>query len=87
MFVLALFLAPTFIALLAAHKFATGMVCWAVFNAVVDSMPEPDDDSALLYRWLYAFLNMLAANLRRMLIVLCPRFTTLFPKDGKDLTP
>ena len=39
MMVLALFLAPSFIALLAAHKFAAGMTCWAVFNAVADSMP------------------------------------------------
>ena len=78
MFVLALFLAPAWIGLLAAHKFVTGVVCWAVFNAVVDGMPAPDDDSSVLYNWLHASLNLLAFNLRRALLVLCPRFTTIF---------
>ena len=81
MFVLALFLAPAFIGLLAAHKLVTGVVCWAIFSAVVDGMPEPTDDSSVVYRWLHASLNLLAANVFRMLAVLCPRFITIFGRE------
>ena len=83
MFVLALFLAPAFITLLAAHKLATGVVCWAIFSSVVDGMPEPNEDSSLPYQWLHASLNLLAANIFRMLAILCPRFITIFGRDNK----
>lgn len=84
MFVLALFLAPTFVTLLLAHKFVTGVACWAIFSAVVDGMPQPTEDSGVFYSWLHASLNLLAANIFRMLAVLCPRFTTIFGKHPGD---
>jgi hypothetical protein len=42
----------------------SAMVLWGIFSTFVDTMPEPTDSSSTLWKWLYRFLHVLAANLK-----------------------
>ena len=39
-----------------------------VFAAAVGSMPAPKEASSDFYRWVFAFLNTLAANINRAVL-------------------
>jgi hypothetical protein len=48
-----------------AHPATASMVSYYLFSSAVGAMPMPDASSSKFYRWLFSFLNALAANLNR----------------------
>lgn len=48
-----------------AHQATSTLVAYMVFSNFVGSLPAPEINSGMFYRWLFSFLNALAANLTR----------------------
>jgi len=46
---------------LQAHPFWSAVVAYWIYNAIVDSLPDPNGSK--LYRFIYAFLHKIAGNL------------------------
>jgi hypothetical protein len=47
------------------HPATISMALYYLFSSAVGAMPMPDASSGKFYRWLFSFLNTLAANLNR----------------------
>ena len=61
------------IALYIAHPALISLGFYYVCSAAIGSMPMPDAQSGKGYRWLFGFLNTLAANVTRALASRLPK--------------
>lgn len=53
------------IALIKAHPTVVTMGAYYVLSAAIGSLPMPDANSHLFYKWFFAFANAVAANVTR----------------------
>ena len=53
------------LAFLKLHPTAASLVAYYVMSAAIGSLPMPDANSHVFYRWVFSFANTLAANVTR----------------------
>lgn len=52
-------------AFLVAHQTSVALIGYYVFAAFVGALPMPDNTSGKFYRFFFAFINTIAANISR----------------------
>lgn len=60
---------------LVLHQTISILVGYYILSAAVGSLPSPQPDSHMFYRWFFQFSNTLAGNLTRA-------FASKLPKDA-----
>jgi hypothetical protein len=48
-----------------AHQTTVTLVAYYIFAAFVGALPMPDNESGKFYRFFFAFINAIAANISR----------------------